>query len=240
MNTIIPSINTEELQIAANKYAQEGAVKTIKEFYTGYNSPYIKALQENLINRGFDHAFTLPDVVANINEALSTEIDKIANAAVSKTFIPLITKILTRADAEMNFSDILKEFIKCVRFEHDNDQYSDAFDVEVEKDDKTFMRLVISNSDKRYEIGFYNEKKSEEGSKDVYTIYSLPKNYGKSNQTMKIAIDNATLELPFTPGILHDDFVAFIAGLVMANTKITFDVMEFNDDMFPQRDHCHC
>lgn len=240
MNTIIPSINTEELQIAANKYAQEGAVKTIKDFYTGYNSPYIKALEEKLLNRGFDHSFTLPDVVANINEALSVEIDKIANAAVAKTFIPLVTKILTRADAEMKFSGILEKFIECVRFEYDNDQNSDDFDIDVEKDGKSFIRLVISNCDKRYEIGFYNEGTHKEELKDVYTIFSLPKNHGKSNQTMKIAIENATLELPFTPGILHDDFIAFIAGLVMAKTKITFDVMEFNDDMFPSRGHCHC
>lgn len=240
MNTIIPTINTEELQIAANKYAQEGAVKTIKDFYTGYNSPYIKALECNLVNRGFDHSFTLPDVVANINEALTVEIDKIANTAVAKTFIPLITKILTRADAEMKFSTILEEFIKCVRFQYDTDQDSYDFDVEVEKEDKSFIRLVISNSDKRYELGFYHEGTYKEELKDVYTIFSLPKNHGKSNQTMKIAIENATLELPFTPGILHDDFIAFIASLVMAKTKITFDVMEFNDDMFPQRDHCHC
>lgn len=240
MNTIIPTINTEELQIAANKYAQEGAVKTIKDFYTGYNSPYIKALEENLLNRGFDNSFTLPDVVANINEALSAEIDKIANAAIAKTFIPLVTKILTRADAEMKFSEILEKFINCVRFQYDTDQDTDDFDIDVEKDDKSFIRLVISNCDKRYEIGFYNEGTYNEELKDVYTIYSLPKNHGKSNQTMKIAIENATLELPFTPGILHDEFIAFIASLVMAKTKITFDVMEFNDDMFPQRDHCHC
>lgn len=240
MNTIIPEINTEELQIAANKYAQEGAVKTIKDFYTGYNSPYIKALEENLLNRGFDNSFTLPDVVANINEALSVEIDKIANAAVAKTFIPLVTKILTRADAEMKFSQILEKFIEHVRFEYDNDQNTDDFDIDVEKDGKSFIRLVISNCDKRYEIGFYHEGTYNEEQKDVYTIFSLPKNHGKSNQTMKIAIENATLELPFTPGILHDDFIAFIASLVMAKTKITFDVMDFNDDMFPSRGHCHC
>lgn len=240
MNTILPVINIEELQTAANKYAQEGAVKTIKDFYTGYNSPYIKSLEENLTNRGFDHAFTLPDVVANINEALSAEIDKIANAAVAKTFIPLVTKILTRADAEMKFSKILEEFIRCVRFEYDTDQDVNDFDVEVEKGDESFLRLVISNNDKRYELGLYHEGKYNKELKDVYTIFSLPKNHGKSNQTMKIAIENATLELPFTPGILHDDFIAFTAGLVMANTKITFDVMEFNEEMFPSRGHCHC
>ncbi|MBB1194834.1 hypothetical protein DNC80_14280 [Flavobacterium sp. SOK18b] len=240
MNKIIPSINTEELQIAANKYAQEGAVKTIKDFYTGYNSPYIKALEENLLNRGFDHAFTLPDVVANINEALSAEIDKIANTAVAKTFIPLVTKILTRADAEIKFSKILEEFIRCVRFEHDTDQDSDDFNVEAEKGDDSFLTLIISNIDKSYEIGLYHEGRHNKELEDVYTIFSLPRNHGKSNQTMKIALENATLELPFTPSILHDDFIAFIAGLVMANTKITFDVMEFNDEMFPSRGYCHC
>jgi hypothetical protein len=62
----------------------------------------------------------------------------------------------------------------------------------------------------------------------------------QSNQTMKISLDDgATLELPFTKGILEDRFTSYIARLVIGNNNIIFDVTEFDEDMFP-RDHCHC
>jgi hypothetical protein len=62
----------------------------------------------------------------------------------------------------------------------------------------------------------------------------------ESKQTMKISLDGgATLELPFTKGVLEDPFVSFIARLVIGNNNIIFDVNEFDEDMFP-RHECHC
>ena len=58
---------------------------------------------------------------------------------------------------------------------------------------------------------------------------------------MKISLDGgATLELPFTKGILEDEFTSFIARLDIGNNNIVFDVDDFDEDMFPQDDHCHC
>ena len=36
----------ENIQQLAEKYAMEGAEKAIREYYTGYNSPYVKAMTE--------------------------------------------------------------------------------------------------------------------------------------------------------------------------------------------------
>ena len=39
-----PVLDMEKIQEKANEYALEGALKCIKEFYTGYNLPFKKAI----------------------------------------------------------------------------------------------------------------------------------------------------------------------------------------------------
>lgn len=248
-NTILPVINTELLQQKANEYAQKGAEECLKEFYTGYKSPYKEAIEENLKNKGLDNSFNIPDIIGVLNDKFSQEIDQIANSAIAKSFIPLVKEFLIRENAEIKFSAILKKFIEETNFEY-NDQDADDYTVEkVEEHDRssslrnTFFNYQISNGKTGYELRFY--KKNE----NHIEIMSLPymmderNKYSRSyqsNQTMKISLDGgATLELPFTKGILEDRFISYIARLVIGNNNIIFDVTEFDEDMFP-KDHCHC
>ena len=64
-----------------------------------------------------------------------------------------------------------------------------------------------------------------------------------NNRTVLIVDDildgGVTLEMPFTAKVLEDSFVSYIAKLIIAKTQITFDVSDFNEDMFPE-DECHC
>ena len=60
-------------------------------------------------------------------------------------------------------------------------------------------------------------------------------------QTMKLSVENGvTLELPFTKDILKDEFMSYIARLVMSGSLIILDVEDFDDWMFPEDDGCHC
>lgn len=62
----------------------------------------------------------------------------------------------------------------------------------------------------------------------------------EKNDKMKLSLDGgATLELPFVRSILENNFVRFCARLVIGNSNIVFDVTEFDEDMFPERE-CHC
>ena len=54
MDQITPVIDTKVLQEKANEYAQKGAEETIKDFYSGYSSPYRAAIREQLENKGID------------------------------------------------------------------------------------------------------------------------------------------------------------------------------------------
>lgn len=247
---IIPVLDTEKLQQKANEYAQKGAEEALKDFYTGYNSPYKKAMEENLINKGFDNTIEIPDIIGILNESISKEIDLIANNAVAKTFIPRVKNFLTRAEAELNLSDILKKFINYTDFDREENDFSD-YSMEVRKDDGSFLYLIVSGPKVSFEIHFYLKSNKGETPK-VYEIYTLPyiqeesstSRYSSrsfSERKMKISVDGGTtLEIPFTPGILEDDFMSYIAKLIIANTRITFDVTEFDEDMFPEDEGCHC
>ncbi len=245
---IIPVLNLELLQQKANEAAMKGAQNAIEEFYNSYNSPYKKAIEANLTNKGVDGNFDIPDIIGVLNDKFSQEIDKIANTAISKSFIPLVKNFLIREDSEIKFSDILKTFIKDSGFDSDDDLYSDDYTVEKVEDDSksyksSFVQYQVSNGKIGYELRFY--KKDEKLTTLIALPYMLDDN-GKyyrsyeSKQTMKISLDGgATLEMPFTKGILENPFVSFIARLVIGNNNIIFDVEDFDEDMFP-RDECHC
>jgi hypothetical protein len=250
LNKITAEVDMNLLQQKANEFAQKGAEKEVEDFYSGYDSPYRKAIKENLKNKGVDSNFDIPDIIAVLNEKFKEEVDQIANTAVAKSFLPIIKSFLSREDAEIKFSDILRKFIETTEFKNSDDL--DSNDYVVEKLDgrhsssslnDTFFDYTISNGKVKYEIHFF---KKDTG---LITIMSLPymvNELGRrtmsyeSKQTMKISIDGgATLELPFTKGILEDPFMSYIARLVIGNNNIIFDTTDFDEDMFPN-DHCHC
>ena len=43
-----PVLDGEELSKKVNEFAMKGALKSIEEYYTGYNSPFMKAINEEL------------------------------------------------------------------------------------------------------------------------------------------------------------------------------------------------
>lgn len=244
---ITPVLDLNYLQQKANEYAQKGAEEAIKDFYNSYNSPYKKAIEENLKNKGLDNNFDIPDIIAVLNDKLSQQVDEIANTAISKTFVPLVKEFLTREESEINFSDILRKFIESTEFKYDDDLDSDDYEVQkIDDQDKrfgtTFFEYQITNGKVGYELRFYKNNEKT-------TIMTLPYKLDESGRysrgyeskhTMKISLDGgATLELPFTKGILEDSFISYIARLVIGNNNIIFDVDSFDDDMFPT-DECHC
>ena len=250
-NEIKATVNIEDLQQKANEYAQKGAEEVIKDFYTGYNSPYKKALENDLKNKAIDTAFDLPDIIVTLNQKFSEKIDQIANTAVAKSFLPMVHQFLIREEAEIKFSDILEKFIASTDFEYRQKyQKEDLEDIEeftvtkLEERYDSFFEYQISNGRIGYELRFFKN------SNEKTTIMSIPrtldetgKYYGRveKEQTMKISLDGgATLELPFVKGILDNVFVSFIARLVIGDNNIIFDVEDFNDDMFPQDEQCHC
>ncbi len=245
---ILPVLDLVVLQQKADEAAMKGAINSIEEFYSGYNSPYKKAITDKLQNKGVDPNFDLPDIIGVLNDKFTKEVDLIANTAVAKSFLPMLKEFLSREDAEIKFSNILRKFIDRTEFKYDNEKSIEDYTVErISKYEdssvlkNTFFSYIVSDGKLSYELLFYKHK-------DVITMSSLPYildesgrfNHYEIKQKMKVSLDGgATLELPFTKGILEDDFISFVARLVIGNNSIVFDVEDFNDEMFPP-DECHC
>jgi hypothetical protein len=236
MKDLVPVIDPEVLQEKVNQAAMKGALSTIEEFYTGYNSPFKKAIKEDLENKEIKHSFELPDIIATINDSLTSEIDRIANTAISKSFVPLVQRFLTRTDDDVKFSDILREFIEC-----SPESERDYFEVNVKKHEKySWLDINLSSEDKTYRLTLHSDYKSEKEGIVKYILLSLPYTDNSRNQTMKLSVENGvTLELPFTRDILKDNFTSYLARLVMSGSLITMDVTDFEDWMFPETG-CRC
>lgn len=237
---ILPVIDTAILQQKANEYALKGAVDEIKEFYTGYKSPYKNAIKEELEKQQLGVNFEIPDVIAVINDSLSAEIDQIANAAIAQSFVPLVKKMLSRVEKEILFSDILKEFIE-IKYNRWNEYDRDDFRVNINKDEKYgWLQIEIyCDHAKKYEMTFHEAFEFRNEKIKKYNLLSLPYYSGVHKGTMKLSMEGATLEMPFVKDVLQDEFMSFLARIVICKSNITMDIDHFSDELFPE-DECHC
>ena len=126
----------EKIQQLAEKYAIEGAEKAIREYYTGYKSPFMNKMEEYLGKSAPNPRFNIPDLTAAINKALADKITDITNQVVAKTFIPLFDRILTPSGrGEVSTEYLFQHFGDFVKDREGNDFDSDELDFEFNKKD---------------------------------------------------------------------------------------------------------
>ena len=153
-----PVLDMEKIQEKANEYALEGALKCIKEFYTGYNSPFKKAIEGHLEKSSPSFCFTIPEVMGVINESLSSQIDIIANEAIAKSYVPLVRKFLTRGEEVIRVSNIVDRFKK----QHEYDD--EPIEVEMSKDERYgWYNMKLECGDEECSITLHEDSKNEQG-----------------------------------------------------------------------------
>lgn len=243
MENILPVLDNKILQEKANEFAMKGAIECLKEYYAGYNSPFKATFDEYLKGKDLHFGFEIPDIIARINEAMMQQADVIANHAIAQTLIPQFKQLLTRAEATMDFSDILRTFIDVnygEKYDDCNVEITHPRDYHEKPDIYNWLNVQISSDERTYRFTLHSHDKKLTGRNAKYQLLSLPTWDKSSSQTMTLYLEDikGTIEMPFTPNVLSDRFVAFMARLVMSRTIITLDTEEFSEDMFPER--CHC
>lgn len=237
MEVILPVLNMETLQEKATQYAMQGALESIKDYYTGWTSPFRKAIDEELKSKSIGTGLDLPDIIGLINTSLSNEIDVIANSAVAETFVPLVKRFLTREKDEMMFSEVLKEVI---RYSNEKEYENCSMEINERPSPYDWLELQINMGEVKYDITLHLDYNTKKEAIKKYCVLSLPRrNEEIKNRVMKITDNNVTLELPFIPDVLKNPIVSFFARMIIAKTKITMDCKDFDESMFPE-DECHC
>ena len=230
---ILPSLDLEVLKQKATEFAMAGAIKTIEEYYTGYNSPFRKQVEERLKETKISGVFDLPDIVAMINESLTKEIDLLANTCVAKTFVPLVQGFLVREAKDIRFSDILKEFID-INESKDSEDYS----ISVRKNTTHgWYDIFLSFEDeKKYDLTLHEDYNTRNQEVKKYSLLSMPRIDGSSQQMMKLTTEEGTLEMPFTTNVLKDKFASYCGRLVLGGCLIEMDCTDFDEEWFYQED----
>jgi hypothetical protein len=236
---IVPKISVKEVQEAANRAAMEGIKSALENFYTGYNSPFKKAIQESLEKEVPSFSFDLTGVMALLNESLVTIIDEVTNQAVAKSYIPLVRDLLTKTKDEIKVSEIVEKFISAYS-DYGEEWDGDDFRAELKKDDLGWYNLHLEAIEEEVEFTIVIHKDFNRKNPDKYQIINIPieKGYGNSFGNIKYSFtldDGKTvkMEMPYGYGILKNDFIRFIANLVTFNTSIVIDTDNFDDILYP-------
>lgn len=241
---IVPSIDMSKVQEYANQYAMEGMRKALSDFYTGYDSPFKKAVLEHFKDQVPSFDLDLPRIMVLLNEALSSMCDQIVNQAIATSYIPLVNDFLTQTPKEIRVSDIVKKFVKY--YQEDRSWDSNNFTANIQKDDKFdwyTLYLESAEDEVKLHITLHNTSTVNENGIRLYKILSVPyeERYGDKFGHMKCTVTtedgkNATLEMPYGHGVLCDGFLRYIARLVMFQTNIVLDTFDFEYIVCPDSD----
>lgn len=229
-------LDEQKLQEMAQQYAMQGAEKAIKDFYTGYDSPFMKEVQRQLSEKMETNLFfELSQMTAAINQALNNKVSEMANTVVANTFLPMLNRmfsqerktVVTTQDLYEHFGDAMKE---------DLDDEFDPENMELLIEQKG-IDTILDHRKLRFcycgetKFAIYLMESSSHSKDDngntLYMITELPgcsqyrmDNYPRERQ-MRIRLnEGATLEMPFTPDVLRDEFMRYVAGLLLTNTMV--------------------
>ena len=222
----------EKIQQLAEKYAMEGAEKAIREYYTGYNSPYVKAMTEHLTKIAPSPRFDLPDLTAAINKALSDRIMDMANEVVAKTYVKLFNRIFTPNEYnQATVTMLFQQFGDYIKDREGDDFDSEDLEFETGKDyfgtELRYLKFKYQ-SEVEFDLTIWGRGQTENGEK-LYEIAKLPgsgtwnKNESRK-QYAKITLDDGKqAEVPILDDILSNDFLAYLAKIMLCKTQIVVD-----------------
>ena len=230
-------LDEEKIQQMAEKYALEGAEKAIRDYYTSYNSPYVKALEEHLRTQLPTRWFDLPDLTAAINKALSDKISTLCNQVVAQTYIRIFDRMMSGNErGVVSSQDIYRHYCDYVKDREDDDFDSEELECEIETSSYGFKYLLMKyNGETEFRMSLYEGKRDEHGNQ-LYNITGLPHTGqfahldGKLPH-MSIKLDeNRTASVPITPDVLSNEFMAYIANILIHGTKIILSSYHYYDN----------
>lgn len=221
------TLDENKLHELAEKYAIEGAEKAIKDYYTRYDSPYVKACTEHLQKMVPSHWFELPDLTAAINKALSEKIERLCDRIVANTYIEAFNRVFSGYEKDVIFSnEIYREYCEYVKDREDDDFEEGELAVKVETSSYGFKYMhFIYNGETEFKLHLMEYGHDKEGEL-LYAITSLPHTGkyahldGKMPMMRVQLAEGRTCEMPMTTNVLDCEFMAFIAKLLIHNVKV--------------------
>ena len=228
-------LDEQKLQEMAQQYAMQGAEKAIKDFYTGYDSPFMKEVQRQLSEKMKTNIFfELSQMTAAINQALNDKVSEMANTVVANTFLPMLNRMFSQEKKTVvTTQDLYKHFGDAMKEDLDDEFDPERMELEIKDSPNSYSDhqylYFRYDGDTKFELSLMSnsDPKTDDYGNMLYMITALPgcsqyrmDNYPRERQ-MRIRLkDGATLEMPFTPDVLRDEFMRYVAGILLTNTMV--------------------
>lgn len=220
----------------AQQYAMQGAEKAIKDFYTGYDSPFMKEVQRQLSEKMKTNIFfELSQMTAAINQALNNKVSEMANTVVANTFLPMLNRmfsqerktVVTTQDLYEHFGDAMKEDLDDEFDPEEMELLIEQIGIDTISDHRKLRFCYCGETKFDIRLMKSNSHPKDDNGNTLYMITELPgcsqyriDDYPRERQ-MRIRLnEGATLEMPFTPDVLRDEFMRYVAGLLLTNTMV--------------------
>jgi len=239
-----PKVDIKVIKKRAKEAAEKAYLSEIDSYYTDYGSPYKKLIKAELEKQKFNFGMKLPDILSNIQKALSDEVDAIANRAIANTYIPMISDALVGLPKNITMTEFLKEVVEAI--DPERDEFED-FSFSYNKHERHgWLTCELTTPESNYEFTLHTKNHygddKKEGESQKYQLLSFPSNKYKKgyNSQMTVYKDDVKIEMPFTPNVLADKVLNLFFKLMLSNSAIDVDVSYFDEDIFPEDEHCHC
>lgn len=228
-------LDEEKLQAMAEQYAIKGAEQAIKDFYTGYKSPFMAEIQRQLDEKmKMNLFFEIPTMTAAINQAINDKISEMANTVVAQTFLPMLNRMFSdERKTVVSTQDLYQHFGDTMKEDEGDDFDGEYLEIQIRDHSDEYSQhkklSFLYRGEEKYELSMMSCHKNEtdENGNTLFMITYLPgcsqyrfDSYPRERQ-MRIRLDEgATLEMPFVPDVLRDEFMRYVAGLLICNTKV--------------------
>ncbi len=217
----------EKIQQMAEQYAIKGAEDAIKEYYTGYNSPYKREITAYLEKIGPKPNFDIPDLTAAINKALTDKIENICNEVTAKTFIPLFNRIFSGEERGIvTTQDLYQKFGDYIEDREGSEFDEDGLDIEIKTSDFGMANIKLSyQGEDEFNITLWADGRDMDGTK-LYKIACLPgskwydSHNGRAHSMIITLEEGKKAEIPITDDVLSNDFMAYLANLLIHGVKL--------------------
>lgn len=230
-------IPEEKILQLAEKYALEGAKKAIREYYTSYSSPYVKAVTEYVRKLGLSPHFDIPDFTAAINQAIMNRVTEMCNEAISKTYLPILNRILSGYDGDTVRSQSLYQvFGDYVKDVEGDDFDSEELEIKVEDRCHGFAYIyLIYQGEEKFRVSLMKHSTCPDGTV-LWVVTGLP---GSSIyeprvnncRYMRIKLDDGkALETPILDDVLSNDVLAWLANIMINKVKMVISSYHHYDE----------
>lgn len=220
-------IPEEKIREMAEKYAIEGAEKAIREYYTGYQSPYVKRMTAYIESLHLEPHFDLPDLTAAINKAISHRVSEMANDVITHTYLPRLNRILSGyPDNTVETQQLWQRFCDYTKDVEGDDFDEDALQIKVERESYGFVYVHLYYDEReRIKVTLMRQGQDQDGH-PLYVITGLPgSNIWESRvencRYMRIRTDDGkTFETPVMDDVLSNDVLSWLCTIMLNKVKV--------------------